>query len=170
MRDALGEALGVGDLGLARILDRRDEVGVLPDRHAVLAPIQPERPARQAFAGIPFALPVMQQAARRKARAQPADQLIGERALGRADGGDVPFRRFHVVDGDEGRLAAHGQAHILRPRSRRPFRRAASSRAQDSSENGLVMRGASRMRLTLISKSNSTLAKPALPETGAAER
>ena len=35
-----------------------------------------------------------------------------------------------------------------------------SSRAQDSSENGLVIRGASRMRLTFISKPNSTLAKP----------
>ena len=55
-------------LGLARLLDRRDQLGVLPDRHAVLAPVQPERPARQAFAGIPFALPVMQQAARREAR------------------------------------------------------------------------------------------------------
>ena len=31
-----------------------------------------------------------------------------------------------------------------------------SSRAQDSSENGLVIRGASRIRLTLISKPNST--------------
>ena len=46
----------------------------------------------------------------------------------------------------------------------------ASSRAQDSSENGFVMRGASRMRFTLISKANSTSAKPALPEIGAAER
>ena len=45
-----------------------------------------------------------------------------------------------------------------------------SSRAQDSSENGFVIRGASRMRLTLISKSKSTLAKPAVPETGAAVR
>ena len=56
----------------------------------------------------------MQQPARREALAQPADQLVGERALGRADGGDVPFRRFEIVDGDEGRLAAHGQAHVLR--------------------------------------------------------
>ena len=45
-----------------------------------------------------------------------------------------------------------------------------SSRAQDSSENGRVIRGASRMRLTLISKPNSTLAKPTAPEIGAAER
>ena len=33
-------------------------------------------------------------------------------ALGRADRGDVPFRRFQIVDRDEGRLAAHGQADV----------------------------------------------------------
>ena len=61
--------------------------------------------------------------------------------------------------------------------ARRPSFRSASTaspnlsrRDQDSSENGRVIRGASRMRLTLISKPNSTLAKPALPEIGAAER
>ena len=53
------KALGVFNLGLARALDRRDQIGILPDRHAVLAPIEAERPARQAFARIPFALPVM---------------------------------------------------------------------------------------------------------------
>ena len=37
-------------------------------------------------------------------------------------------------------------------------------------ENGRVIRGASRMRLTLMSKANSTSAKPAVPEIGAAER
>ena len=35
-------------------------------------------------------------------------------ALGRADRGDIPFRRFQIVDGDEGRLAAHGQPHVAR--------------------------------------------------------
>ncbi len=54
---------------LARVLDPGDQIGILPDRHAVLAPIEPERPARQAFARIPFALPVMQQPARREPRA-----------------------------------------------------------------------------------------------------
>jgi hypothetical protein len=92
----------------------RDQIGVLPDRHAVLAPVESERPARQAFARIPFALPVMQQAARREARAQLADQIVGERALGRTDRGDIPFRRFQIVDGNEGRLAAHGQPHVVR--------------------------------------------------------
>ena len=78
-RGAFRETLGVVDVGLARPLDLRDQIGILPDRHAVLAPVEAERPARQAFAGIPFALAVMQQAARREARAQPADQIVGER-------------------------------------------------------------------------------------------
>src|SRR5713226_2820416 len=39
-----------------------------------------------------------------------------------------------------------------------------SRRAQESSENGFVIRGASRIRLTFISKPNSTLAKPELPQ------
>ena len=77
-RGAFRKTLGVFDLGLARVLDSGDQVGVLPDRHAVLAPVKPERPARQAFAGIPFALAVMQQAAGRKTRPQAADQLVGE--------------------------------------------------------------------------------------------
>ena len=56
-----------------------DQVGILPDRHAVLAPVKSERPARQAFARIPFALPVMQEAARRETRAQFSDQIVGKR-------------------------------------------------------------------------------------------
>jgi hypothetical protein len=90
--------------------------------------------------------------------------------FGRADGGDIPFRRFQIVDGDEGRLAAHGEPHRPSMRSASTCSPRRSRRAQDSSENGRVIRGASRMRLTLISKPKSTLAKPALPEIGAAER
>ncbi len=56
---AFRKALGVFNSGLARALDRRNQIGILPDRHAILAPIEAERPARQAFARIPFALPVM---------------------------------------------------------------------------------------------------------------
>src|SRR5260370_36612807 len=49
------------------------------------------------------------------------------------------------------------------------FRSNLSRRAQESSENGFVIRGASRIRLTFISKPNSTLAKPALPLIGRSE-
>ena len=40
---------------------------ILPQRLAVVAPVERERPARQLLARIPFALPVVQQAARREA-------------------------------------------------------------------------------------------------------
>ena len=40
------------------------------------------------------------------------EQLVGQLALVLAQGGRVPLGRFHVVDGDKGWLAAHGEAHI----------------------------------------------------------
>ena len=43
---------------------RRDELGVQPDRLAVAPPVKRKGPARQGFARIPFALPVMQESAR----------------------------------------------------------------------------------------------------------
>ncbi len=54
----------------------------------------------------------MQQAARREPRPQLANEIVGKAALGRSDRGDIPFRRFQIVDGNEGRLAAHRQAHV----------------------------------------------------------
>ena len=91
----------------------RDQLGVRPDRLAVGAPVEREGPARQALARIPLALAVMQEAVRREALAQPADQRVGLLALGRADGGGVPFLALEIVDRHEGRLAAHGQAHVF---------------------------------------------------------
>ncbi len=111
--DADRETLGIRDCRLAWIFDARNQVGILPDRRAVLAPVEAERPARQAFAWIPFALAVMQQAAWREPRAQFADQIIGERALGRSDRGDVPLQRLRIVDGNKRRLAPHGQPHVV---------------------------------------------------------
>ena len=108
------QALGIRDGGGLRTVLHGDQVGVLPDRPAVLAPVQGEGPARQALAGIPLALAVMQHAAGGEAVPKAANQRVGEAPLGRADRGDVPFGRFEVVDRDEGRLAAHGQAHVLR--------------------------------------------------------
>ena len=55
----------------------------------------------------------MQEPAGREAVAQTADQPVGELSLGRADGVGVPLRRFVIVDRDEGRLAAHGEAHVF---------------------------------------------------------
>ena len=92
----------------------RDQVRIAPDRLAVLAPVKRKSPARQAFAGIPFALPVMQKTAGREALAQAPDQRVGVEPFGWADRGGVPFSGFEIVDRHEGRLAAHRQAHVLR--------------------------------------------------------
>ena len=110
--DALHQLLGLGGAGLGVGALLGDEGGVLPDRGAVLAPVEREGPAREALAGVPLALAVVEEAAGGEAVAQAADELVGEGALGGADGGGVPLVALEVVDGDEGRLAAHGQAHV----------------------------------------------------------
>ena len=112
LRGALGEFLGVFYGGVARAFDAGDQRVVLPDRHAVFPPVQAESPARQALAGIPLALAIMQQASGRKARAQPADQVVAEPALGWTHRGDIPLRAFEIVHRHEGRLAAHREAHV----------------------------------------------------------
>ena len=111
--------------------------GCRPARSAaVLAPVEREGPARQRLARIPFALAVMQEAARREALAQPADQVVGADALGRAERVGVPFGRLVIVDRHEGRLAAHGEAHVLGDEIGIDRSPSASSAAQASSENG----------------------------------
>ena len=50
-----------------------DQRRVVPQRHAVRAPVAGERPARQRFARIPLALAEVQQPARRERLAQAAD-------------------------------------------------------------------------------------------------
>ena len=95
---------------------RVDPVGArrrqTPGGLAVAPPIQGVDPARQRLAGVPLALAVGQQALRGKVIAHAQRQLVGPRLLGRADRRGVPFRALHVVDGDEGGLATHGQAHV----------------------------------------------------------
>ena len=55
----------------------------------------------------------MQEAARREAIAQAADQFVSLGALGGPDGCRVPFGAFEIVDGNEGWFAAHGKADVL---------------------------------------------------------
>ena len=55
----------------------------------------------------------MQEPARREAVAQAPDQRVGQRPLGRTDRPGVPFLRLEIVDRHEGRLAAHGEAHVV---------------------------------------------------------
>ena len=111
-RDAANQLLGLLDRGRGRHVFACDQLGIAPDRLAVLAPVQRERPARQAFAGVPLALAVVQQARRRVALAQAADQIVGALALGGADRGGVPLLGLVIVDRDEGRLAAERQPHV----------------------------------------------------------
>ncbi len=107
------QAVSVGD-GRGRLTLLRQVGGaVAPDRPAVVAPVEAKRPAGQGLARIPLALAEMQHAARPETVPQPAQQLLGEDRLGGPRGVDVPLGRLEVVDGDEGRLAAHGQAHVL---------------------------------------------------------
>ena len=58
-------------------------------------------------------MPVVQEAARRKTRPEAADQLVGEVPLRRTDGVGVPLCSLEIVDGDKGRLSAHGQPDVF---------------------------------------------------------
>ncbi len=106
------QLLGLGRAGLGVSTLLGDELFVLPDRGAVAAPVKREGPAGEALAGVPLALAVVEEPAGREAVAEAADELVGEAALGGADGSGVPLGRLEVVDGDECGLAAHGQPHV----------------------------------------------------------
>ena len=86
---------------------------IAPHRNAVGAPEARQRPARQRLARIPFPLAVVQCGAGCEARLQPPQQVAGEAALRRTAGRGVPFLAVHVVDRNEGRLAAHGQPYVV---------------------------------------------------------
>ena len=64
--DCLQKARGVfvGDLVVSTF--DGDQVGVFPHRQAVAVPVEREGPARQRLARVPFALAVVQEAARRE--------------------------------------------------------------------------------------------------------
>src|SRR5229473_4570470 len=89
-----------------------DERIVFPDRYAVAPPPAAERPARQRFAGIPFALSEMQQTAGRKVFLETLDQDPGEPALPWTESGEIPLRAVHIVDRHERRLASHREPHV----------------------------------------------------------
>ncbi|VVN48057.1 hypothetical protein PS624_05997 [Pseudomonas fluorescens] len=46
--------------------------------------------------------------------AHALEQFGGEPAFIRAQRGGIPLGAVRIIDGDESRLAAHGQAHIIR--------------------------------------------------------
>ena len=112
--DGAQQRLGVLGFGRRLLMLAGDQRRIGPHRFAVLPPVERKGPARQGFAWIPLALAVVQEASRREAVAQAADQLVGQRPLGRADGVGVPLARLEIVDRHEGRLAAHGEADVVR--------------------------------------------------------
>jgi hypothetical protein len=110
---AFGEAPGFVVRRHARARLRGQQFEMAPERHAIPAPEQRERPARQWLARIPFSLAVVQQTARREAVVQAADQFIGAQALARAQRIRVPFGRLIVVDRNECRLAPHREPNVV---------------------------------------------------------
>ena len=118
--------------GVAALRFGRDQRGVLPDRLAVLAPEQREAPSAAALrpdttcpgrsAADP---PGAKRSRRRRINWSARARLVGPIAA-----------VFHsadliVVDRHEGRLAAHGQADVLRRQGpRRPCRRAHRARSR----------------------------------------
>ena len=99
---------------------------VVPERHAVGAPLERDVPARQRLARVPLALAAVHDPARGVRRAQPLGELVGELALlaGRRRRCSTAALVASSSD-DEGRLAAHRQAHVARvAAARRPPRRA----------------------------------------------
>ncbi len=62
--------------------------------------------------GIPFSLAVEEEAAGGELFLQAFDEFAGEAAFVGTDGGGVPFVAVHVVDGDEGGFATHGEADV----------------------------------------------------------
>ena len=107
-----GEALGVGAgvVGGDALVGKQGRVA--PNRLAVGAPVDVERPARQLLARVPLALAEMQKAALAVVVAQFVHQFGGQAALGRAHGVDVPLWCIAVVHRHKGGFPAHGQAHV----------------------------------------------------------
>ena len=113
LRQRLDEALCLGGAVLRRLAFVGQQGGLLPDRLAVGAPKQRQRPAWQLLTGVPLALAQVQAAAGPVLLAQAVQQVGGINALGRAQRIGVPLGRIAVAGGHEGGLAAHGQAHIV---------------------------------------------------------
>ena len=107
-----GEGFRLGDGRFLVRLFASDQVEVFPDRLAVGAPVDGEGPAGELLAGIPFALAVVEHGSWGKTLLEAAKEFLGVGALIGADGSGIPFGAFHVVGGNEGRLAPHREADV----------------------------------------------------------
>ena len=112
LAERFGERLGRVDRVASVVVQSRQQVLVAPQWLPVGSPVAAERPARQRFARIPLALPVMQHAARSEPFEQPPDQLVGQTPLVLAQRRRPPRIALHVVDRHKGRFAAHRQTHV----------------------------------------------------------
>ena len=91
---------------------RQQQAGIAPDRDPVRAPVTADGPARQRLARVPLSLSMMKHASGGEALHHPSGQGVREPGLVGAHGLGVPFGAVWIVDGHEGRLAAHGEAHV----------------------------------------------------------
>src|SRR5271156_4285005 len=114
MSQRLDEAPGVGRTEVVVTIRARDERAVTPDRFAVLAPVTVERPTRQRFARIPFALTIMEQGAGRETLPEAQQQAFGQLTLLRSLGRGLPLRIVGVLERNESRLPTHREADIDR--------------------------------------------------------
>ncbi|CAB4715302.1 unannotated protein [freshwater metagenome] len=113
--DPARQCLGVRDrapAGCGLVPRIGEQRRVLPQRHAVGAPLQGDVPPGQRLTRIPLALAAVYDAAHGVHLAQPVGEGHREGALLGTVGLGAPLRRGRVVEGHEGRLAAHGQAHV----------------------------------------------------------
>ena len=108
------KAAGIVSAVMLRLALIGQQRGVVPNRLLVFSPKHAECPARQLLARIPFALPQMQQSARRIALEEFVHDLGGVSALGGPLCIGIPLTSVAIRGGHKGGLAAHGQAHIAR--------------------------------------------------------
>ena len=114
MLQSRDQLFGIGGLIFRRLVHVREQRLVTPERNTVQPPVAAQSPARQRLARVPLSLAVMQQRAVREGIPQSAQQGGGGGQLFRSQGIGVPLRAVHVVDGNERRLAAHGEPDVPR--------------------------------------------------------
>ncbi len=111
-RDAVGEPSCIVDRRRSGLRRSGQQVAASPQRFAVVAPHDAELPAGEWFARVPLALTVLNQPAVREPVVQAQREIEGQRSLGLAVGGRVPFGALHVVDRHERRFTAHRETHV----------------------------------------------------------
>ena len=139
-----------------------------PQRGAVAARDDVERPARQALARVVLAHAMQHDAAGR----EPIAQLVGERAaalpLVGTERAALPLVGGDVVARGERRLAADGDVEPRGGERRVGAIAAASSSLQTSSVNGAVGRASWPRRAIVVENSTALAATSLVPSSGAA--